>query len=93
MTPDIEARIATNFDNAHREEARDILRRLDEELREGEHARILRCVLFLSGGDMELLVYYSDRASSDWRDVIYWAEYDEQDHRLRDFNQPLPEFS
>jgi hypothetical protein len=90
VTPDIEARIVADFQEADREEGRAILRLLEDELGGIVPPRILRCVLFLSAGDMARLVDFADRALNDWRDVIYWAEYDERDHRLRDFNQPFP---
>ena len=54
-------------------------------------ARVLRCILHLSQGDPVKLKHYTDVAQTDWRDVIYWAEYDEQDQRIRDFDQPFGE--
>jgi hypothetical protein len=50
---------------------------------------VLRCVVHLAGGDLARLVHCSDRARLDWRDVIYWAEYDSVDRQVRDFNQPF----
>ena len=29
-------------------------------------------------------------AMTDYRDVIYWAEYDASDRKIRDFDQPFP---
>jgi hypothetical protein len=88
LTPDIEIRVAADFTPEQRNETLSILELLDEELGGGNY-RVLRCVLFLARGDLARLVHFADRARSDWRDVIYWAEYDDQDRQVRDFNQPF----
>jgi len=85
---DIEARIFADFSAENRENAILIIRKLGAELDREVH-RILRCVLFLSHGELPLLMHNADQARSDYRDVIYWAEYDEQDSQVRDFNQPF----
>jgi hypothetical protein len=88
VEPDIVARIATDFPAADRAEALRLLELLASEV--GGQPRVLRCVLFLARGDLARLAHNADRARSDWRDVIYWAEYDEQDRRVRDFDRPFP---
>ena len=88
MEPDIEARVAKDFTLRDHDDATAILDAPDRELR-GDKARILRCVVFLARGNMEKLVHNADRALSDFRDVILWAEYDEQNRQVRDFNQPM----
>jgi hypothetical protein len=88
LTPDIEARIAADFGPAERQEALGILQLLDNELGSG-NSRVLRCIVFLARGELSLLVHNADRARSDRRDVIYWAEYDEHDRQVRDFNLPF----
>jgi hypothetical protein len=91
MAPDIEARIATDFRADERGEVRATLDLLDSELGNDSHPRILRCVLFLAQGDATRLIQMADRTRMDWRDVIYWAEYEEHDFRMRDFNEPFTE--
>jgi hypothetical protein len=48
--------------------------------------RLLRCVVHLAEGKMENMQHYLKAALADWRDVIYWAEYDRNDKRIHDFN-------
>jgi len=88
MTPDIEARIDADFVMAQRMDALGILRQLESDLGK-ETSRILRCVVFLARGDLERLAHFANQARADYRDVIYWAEYDERDRHLRDFNSPF----
>jgi hypothetical protein len=33
--------------------------------------------------------YYVGAATQDYRDVIYWAEYDAGERKVRDFNEPF----
>lgn len=53
--------------------------------------RILRCVVFLAEGDLTKLEHYIDIAKTDYRDVIFMAEYTDHDKqnpkRIRDFNR------
>lgn len=88
MMPDVEERVAADFDGPDRVEAMTILGLLEQELENVERPRVLRCVVFLAGGDLGRLVHFADRALQDWPDVIYWAEYDKQDRRLRDLSGP-----
>ena len=91
MEPDIEARIAADYPAAHQGEVRALVRRLEDELGSAGFPRIARSALFLARGDIERLAHFVGRASQDYRDVIYWAEYDEHDSRVRDFNNPFPQ--
>ena len=77
MPPDILRQIATDFPEAERNEAQVILQLLSDELQTEGKDRILRCVLLLARGKPSHLVHFADRARMDWRDVIFWAEYDE----------------
>jgi hypothetical protein len=56
-----------------------------------ESLRVLRCVLFLAEGKDDLLTKMIDAAKSDYRDVIFWAEYTNHDaenpDRIRNFNK------
>ena len=55
--------------------------------------RIIRCIIFLAGGNIEKLKKYIDNATFDPRDVMLWAEYENLDDkdfkykRIRDFNK------
>jgi hypothetical protein len=56
-----------------------------------EHPRIIRSIIYLSQGDLFELKHYLKMAVSDWRDVIYFAEYETPSNgtvkkRVRDFN-------
>lgn len=88
VEPDIESRIAKDFSLPDREDAMALLDVLYRELR-GDNARIVRCVIFLADGNKDKLVHFADRALLDFRDVILWAEYDEQNRQVRDFYQPF----
>ena len=61
-------------------------------LRDIESPRVVRCVLFLANGDFAELAKMREAARRDYRDVIWWAEYDHPSNpekRLRDFDQPF----
>lgn len=58
------------------------------------HPRIIRSILYLSNGNIFELKHNIKTAISDWRDVIYFAEYDKNDsssvsRKVRDFNLPF----
>ena len=88
IAADIESRVRTDFPEKDRESAVCVLRKLVAEL-DREGPRVLRCVLFLAHGELPRLIHNAEQARLDYRDVIYWAEYDEQDRQLWDFNQPF----
>ena len=56
-------------------------------------ARVLRSVVYLAAGDFEQLERLARRAELDWRDVVFWAEYEdhdaEQPRRVRSMDDPL----
>jgi hypothetical protein len=55
--------------------------------------RVLRSVVFLAAGDYEQLERFARRAELDWRDVVFWAEYEDHDaeepRRVRSMDEPL----
>ena len=55
--------------------------------------RVLRSVVFLAAGDYEQLERFARRAELDWRDVVFWAEYEdydaEQPRRVRSMDDPF----
>lgn len=54
-----------------------------------ECQRVARCVLFLAKGDAKKIVDFVTAALTDYRDVIWWAEYDGKEERLRDLSRPF----
>lgn len=54
-----------------------------------ETDRVLRCIVSLAAGDAERIGHFVEAAKTDYRDVIYWAEYDESDGRVHDFTSPF----
>jgi hypothetical protein len=41
--------------------------------------RVLRSIVFLAHGDFDELERLARRAEIDWRDVVFWAEYEDHD--------------
>jgi len=89
MKQDLDAEIA-KFPPEHREEIRSVLRRSlgDPNEEAGNHLHVLRCVVFLSQGDMTRYRSYSEQAARDPSSVTILAEYDEVERHVRDLNQP-----
>jgi hypothetical protein len=56
-------------------------------------ARVLRAIVYLAAGDFEQLARLARRAELDWREVVFWAEYEdldaEQPRRVRSMDDPL----
>ena len=52
-----------------------------------EPDRVRRCVLHLAAGASDKVAYFLDAATTDYRDVILWAEYDRDDRRVRDLSR------
>jgi hypothetical protein len=52
-----------------------------------ERDRVVRCILHLSAGDAARVTHFVGAAAKDYRDVIYWAEYDQGDRHVRDFRK------
>lgn len=86
MAPDIEQRIEADFGPGALNGIAPVLAPLFESSG-GE--RIARCVLILAAGDIAKLRHFATQARQDFRDVIYWAEYDAQG-RIRDCGKPFP---
>lgn len=84
--PDDLVRGLAKFPPADRPQARALLEPL---LGGPEGERVARCVLWLAS-DLEALARHARSAGVDYRDVIWWAEYDGGETRLRDFTNPLP---
>jgi len=54
-----------------------------------ERTRVTRCIIHLSAGDATKVSHFVSAAVIDYRDIIYWVEYDPEDRKLRDFNVPF----
>jgi hypothetical protein len=87
---DIEARLECEFAEPALSTARGVLARIPD-----QSPRILRCVLHLAGGSLDRVFHFAEAARLDFRDVIYWAEYEEPDspgaspRHVRDFHSPF----
>jgi hypothetical protein len=88
LTKDIKIQIRESFKQKSKEAA-DLIQKQFEDT--GFSNRIVRCVVFLGDGDLEKLEYYINIAKTDYRDVIFFAEYSEHNakhpKRIRDFNK------
>lgn len=54
-----------------------------------ERIRVLRCIIHLANGDIPRLIHNIAAAKNDYRNAIYFAEYDLNDQKIHDFNQPF----
>jgi len=86
LEPDIAQRIDDEFNGSSCSFVKETLAKLESV---PEFQRISRCVLFLAGGDEEKLTHFVTAALADYRDVIWWAEYDGKEERLRDLTRPF----
>lgn len=88
LEPDITQKIEKEFDSSEYSTIRATLAPLETV---PEFQRVARCVIFLAGGDQSKLADFVAAALGDYRDVIWWAEYDGKEERLRDFARPFAE--
>jgi len=55
--------------------------------------RVLRSIVFLAHGDFDELERLARRAEIDWRDVVFWAEYEDHDaehpRKVRSMEEPF----
>jgi len=87
---DITRRINADFGN-DAEEALVVLHDATKAAAHLASARLIRCIVFLSRGDLKNLKKHIEAAVLDPRDVILWAEYEKMADRddfiqLRDFS-------
>jgi hypothetical protein len=85
---DIAARIERDYGSGAYSGIVAVLQPLTDGDRPGERDRVVRCVLVLAAGDIAKLRHYVGQAVMDYRDVIYWAEYDATS-RIADYNHPF----
>ena len=86
LEPDITQQIEKEFDRSLCSSVREALAPLETV---PEFQRVARCVLFLASGDENKLAHFVTAALTDYRDVIWWAEYDGKEERLRDLARPF----
>jgi hypothetical protein len=89
VTQDIAARIRVEFGAR----AAEVLEYLEAEPALDTSSRVLRCVVFLAKGSFDELRIMVGAARADFRDVIFWAEYErhafERPIHVRDLNEPF----
>ncbi|NHM01193.1 hypothetical protein [Flavobacterium difficile] len=90
LKEDIYKRIETDF-GTESNKAIEILCHAIEKTDYLNTDRIIRCIVFLSKGNLNDLQKYIIAAANDPRDIILWAEYEKLSDdfnykRLRDFN-------
>ncbi|MEZ4807474.1 MAG: hypothetical protein R2815_08355 [Flavobacteriales bacterium] len=93
LPPDIGAEIRKDYPNEH--EA--VIRTMESFIREHDyldHERIVRCIIFLAKQESSSIASVLQSVSGDWRDAIFWAEYEgtregEEPRHVRDFNKPF----
>lgn len=55
--------------------------------------RVLRSIVFLAHGNFDELERLARRAEIDWRDVVFWAEYEDHDaehpRKVRSMEEPF----
>ncbi|UCD90697.1 MAG: hypothetical protein JSW04_04515 [Desulfobacterales bacterium] len=66
-----------------------VLQDFAEQNRKLASDRILRCIIFVAKGDLDVLDKAIGLAKTDYRDLIVWAEYDEKYERVRDLSTPF----
>jgi len=91
ILPDIEHRILHDFGRnriTDIQEKFEVLRRKFSDIyKEKPSPRIIRCIIHLASGNEAVLDQMIDAVLQDWRDVIYWAEYNEKDKRIFNGNE------
>ena len=94
-TDDIRYKIELDFGD----KASDVCKILDEAISRTDYLnsnRIIRCILFLAGKNIDNLKKNIQTAEYDPRDVMFWAEYTNRGQgqtptRIRDFNKTFEE--
>lgn len=90
IAADILERVTRGFDQP--DEAQLALTLLEEFVQQNPELsgeRLVRCIVQVANGDLELLGNAVRLATVDYRDLIVWAEYDEDRVRIRDLSQPF----
>ena len=86
LPEDIEKRVRSDF-GAEADSVCQRLEQLHGIAADKALPRIARCIVHLARGDLDKLIHFAERARQDWRDVIWWAEYDGKEKQIRDFHR------
>jgi hypothetical protein len=89
MKQDIVAKIRRDFENP--DEIFERLGSLESGLGKPVSDRIYRSIVFLADGDRNKLSHYIDLALTDYRDLLWQAEYEDPEDRKYDFNRSFSE--
>jgi hypothetical protein len=89
LPSDIIAKIERDFPKAEVASVIDLVSELPAEDPNTFTDRVLRCVISLSRGNYSDLTRNVASARTDWRDLMYWSEYDANDVRVRDHSIPF----
>ena len=73
---DVKARLRADFSEDEIEAAQAVLAQCDPI---PESLRVQFAVLVLAKGDLVMLRHYAEQAAADYRDVLYWAFYPDND--------------
>lgn len=90
LSSDIRLKVIHDFDRP--DEAQLVLKLLEEfkaQNRDLSGDRIVRCIVFVANGDLDLLDKALQLAVIDYRDLIVWAEYDKDRVQIRDMTKPF----
>jgi hypothetical protein len=84
---DVRARLLRDYPGETSFEATRLIEALDCDV------RVLRAIVFLGAGDFEELQRFARASEIDWRDVVFWAEYEdhgaEHPRRVRSMEDPF----
>lgn len=86
MKKDILEIIQANFKDPER-----VINLLDVISVRQEKDRIIRSILILSDGDYDSVREWVKKANSDYRNIIFYAEYDNRNVRKYNFSYPVDE--
>jgi len=91
LAQDIVERIRRDFEDPDEADlALSVLKDFAEKNKEPPSDRVLRGIVFVANGDLDRLGQAIDLARIDYRDLIVWAEYDENRQRVRNLSTSFP---
>ncbi|MGF1530616.1 MAG: hypothetical protein ACFCU4_04585 [Puniceicoccaceae bacterium] len=88
MKPDIQKRLKDEFGDDFYSILKEI-NEWDAQTKSLLDDRLLRSAIFLSRGKIESFLAIKEASRRDYRDVLWQAEYDGEEERIRDFNRPF----
>ncbi len=88
LKPDIQCRLKKDFGDDFMEVIKEI-NQWDAETKGLLGDRLLRATIYLSRGRLKRFKEVKEMGRTDYRDVLWQAEYDGGEEHLRDFNRPF----